>query len=54
MESKLFTKSAGKKLQYARIYCINNNPHDQINRCYCKTVAAPIDKVVEHWNKRND
>lgn len=52
-ESKLYTKRLEKKVQYSRIYCENNNPHNQSGtRCLCKTVAAPTDEVIEHWNKR--
>lgn len=54
-ESKHFTKRLNKKVQYSRIVCINNNPHDQTGtRCLCKTVAAPTEEVIKHWNTRKE
>lgn len=51
-ESKLFTKRLNKTVQYSRIVCQNNSPANTNDRCLCKTVAAPTEEVIAHWNKR--
>jgi len=54
LECKHFTKRLNKKVQYARIYCENNNPFSLSDRCLCKTVVAPVEEVIQHWNNRKD
>ncbi len=50
-EGKHFTKKYNKKILYARIKCENSDWTNE-NRCLCKTIAAPIDYVIKHWNNR--
>lgn len=53
LEGKLFSKILNKKVQFARIVCSANNPFgNPATRCLAKTVAAPIEQVINHWNKR--
>lgn len=55
LEGKLFTKRYGRKVQYGRIICKNNEPLNTLkgkHRCLCKTVAAPVEEVLKHWAMR--
>lgn len=55
LEGKHYTKRYGKKAQYGRIVCSNNNPFHLLKnkrRCLAKTVAAPVNEVIKHWNMR--
>ncbi len=41
-----------KGIEYARIICHNNEYKSHPNRCYMKTIAAPVDCVIKTWNTR--
>lgn len=40
-----------RRVRHARIICINNKKL-VIPRCLETTVAAPVDEVIWHWDRR--
>jgi hypothetical protein len=44
-----------KKVPFARVLCSESGSVNHLEgrrRCLCKTIAAPLEEVVEHWNMR--
>ncbi len=52
MEGKHYSNRHGRKVQFARGMCINNDPFKGEDRCLYKTTASELNKVKEHLNKR--